>query len=207
MMKKSLGYDYHQAIIGLLFSYFIVGLIGNILEVFAGRLRPDFLSVCQPDLALVEQIYNSYNFSHDINYGPRNLFNSSICTGSPKDILNERTSFPSGHSYTSFSLLSYLALYIAGQIHLLDKKSYLWKFVVVLTPYAISIAVAMSRVYDNRHHWEDVTIGGLIGLVSGTLTYFYYYPSLSDPKCDIPYQYRKEDKKNEDKRQEYIEYN
>jgi len=87
--------------------------------------------------------------------------------------------------------MSYLALYMAGQIHLFDGKCYLWKYCVVCVPYIFSIAIALSRVFDYRHHWEDVTVGGLIGLIVGTFTYFYYYPSLKDKNCDIPYQNRK----------------
>jgi len=87
--------------------------------------------------------------------------------------------------------MSYIALYMAGQIHLFDGKCYLWKYCVVSVPYVFSIAISLSRVFDYRHHWEDVTVGSLIGLIVGTFTYFYYYPSLKDKNCDIPYQNRK----------------
>jgi len=207
--KKRLGFDLHQAIIGAVFSYMLTGVIGVILKKICGRLRPDFLTVCKPDYALVEQQYNYYNISHEISYGPRNLFNSTICTASAKEVSKERTSFPSSHTYTAFSIMAYLALYIAGQIHLLDKKCYIWKFVVVTIPYIFSVVVAMSRVFDYRHNWEDVFAGGLLGLVIGTITYFYYFPSLLDPNCDIPYQNRKEieisDKR--DKGEEYVVMN
>jgi len=32
------------------------------------------------------------------NFGPRNLFDASICKGDPKKIEDERKSFPSGHT-------------------------------------------------------------------------------------------------------------
>lgn len=207
--KNRMGFDLHQAIIGVTFSYMLTCLIGVIIKKIGGRLRPDFLTVCQPDYALIEQQYNHYNLSSEISYGPRNLFNSSICTAPEKEVLKERTSFPSSHTYTVFSIMSYLALYIAAQIHLLDKKCYVWKFVVVAIPYIFSIIVAMSRVFDYRHHWEDVVFGGLLGLIISTITYFYYYPSLSDPNCDIPYQNRKEieNKDNRNKGEEYVVMN
>jgi len=71
-----------------------------IFKKIGGRLRPDFLTVCQPDYALIEQQYNHYNLSSEISYGPRNLFNSSICTAPEKEVLKERTSFPSSHTYS-----------------------------------------------------------------------------------------------------------
>jgi len=84
--------------------------------------------------------------------------------------------------------MTYLALYIAGQIHLLDKKSYVWKYLVVCLPFILAMVVPLSRVMDYRHHWQDVTIGSLIGIFFGIVTYFYYYPSLRNPNCDIPHQ-------------------
>jgi len=189
--KKRMNYDLHQAIIGLIVSYLISVILGNFIKIFSGRYRPDFLSVCQVDFAKVEEQYKLYNISSSINYGPRNLFNTSICTSPIKQIQKEMKSFPSGHAFTVFSFMSYLALYMAGQIHLFDGKCYLWKYCVVCVPYIFSIAIALSRVFDYRHHWEDVTVGGLIGLIVGTFTYFYYYPSLKDKNCDIPYQNRK----------------
>jgi len=189
--KRRLNYDLHQAFMGLVVSFFITVDIGCIFKVLSGRYRPDFLSVCQVDFEKVEEQYKLYNISSNINYGPRNMFNTSICTGPKDQIQKELTSFPSGHTYEAFCFMTYLALYIAGQIHLFDGKCYLWKYCVVIIPNIFSIAVALSRVFDNRHHWEDVIVGGLIGLIVGTFTYFYYYPSLKDKNCDIPYQNRK----------------
>ncbi|KAG4097709.1 phosphatidic acid phosphatase type 2/haloperoxidase [Neocallimastix lanati (nom. inval.)] len=189
--KKRMNYDLHQAIIGLIVSSFISVIIGNIIKCLSGRYRPDFLSLCQVDFSKVEEQYKLYNISSSINYGQRNLFNTSICTAPKEQIRKGMRSFPSGHSYAAFNLMSYLAFYIAGQIHLFDGKCYLWKYCVVIIPFIISTAIALSRVFDNRHHWEDVLVGSLMGLIIGTFTYFYYYPSLKDKNCDIPYQNRK----------------
>jgi len=186
--KNNLRYNYHQALIGLLLALSISTLFSHFIKIFVGRYRPDFISVCNVDFARVQEIYNSYDISSSFSYGPRNLFNTSICLTAKEDLNEERKSFPSGHSSFSFSVMSYLSLYIAGQIHLLDKKSYLWKYFVVSIPYFIAIFVATSRVFDYRHHWQDVTVGGIIGLFFGVVTYFYYFPSLGSPVCYIPYQ-------------------
>ncbi|OUM65104.1 hypothetical protein PIROE2DRAFT_7996 [Piromyces sp. E2] len=147
----------------------------------AGRYRPDFISVCDVDFNKVEEQYNYYkNITNNENYGPRNLFNTTICRASPEVLYEERK--------IAFSNMTYLALYIAGQIHLLDKKSYIWKYLVVFIPFVFAIIVPLTRVMDYRHHWQDVTIGSFIGIFFAVITYFYYYPSLRNPNCDIPYQ-------------------
>lgn len=186
--KKDLKYNYHQALMGTLLAMSFTTLISHFVKMFVGRYRPDFISVCDVDFNKVQEQYNSYGISDDISYGPRNLFNTSICKTSKEDLYEERRSFPSGHSSFAFSTMTYLSLYIAGQIHLLDKKTHCWKYFVVSIPYFIAIFVAVSRVFDYRHHWQDVTIGSLIGLIFSYLTYFYYYPSLDNPNCDVPYQ-------------------
>jgi len=195
--KKDLTYNYHQAIIGILLSASFSLLFAHFIKMFVGRYRPDFISVCNVDFEKVQKQYNSYNISNDIGFGPRHLFNTTICKTPAEELYEERRSFPSGHSTFVFCVMSYLSLYIAGQIHLLDKKVYIWKYFVVSIPYFIAVFVAVSRVFDYRHHWQDVTIGGIIGLVFGVMTYYYYYPSLRESSCDKPYQRLEEDDINE----------
>ncbi|ORX75309.1 PAP2-domain-containing protein [Anaeromyces robustus] len=190
IVKKRSKFDYNQALIGLVFSFCISSLFVNVIKNLVGRYRPDFISICDIDFNKVNEQYEYYsNITTDINYGPRNLFNTSICQNTNERKLNEgRRSFPSGHSSLIFSEMTYISLYMAGQLHLLNKKTSLWKLFVVLIPYTIAIAVALSRVFDYRHHWEDVTVGGFIGFIFGIIVYFFYFPSLTNENCDIAYQ-------------------
>jgi len=186
--KRSLRYSYHQALIGILFAISLSTLFSHVVKAFVGRYRPDFISLCDVDFDKVQEHYDKFNISSGVGYGPRILFDTSICKTSKKNLFEERRSFPSGHSSFAFCVMSYLSLYIAGQIHLMDKKSYIWKYFVVFVPYMIAFMVALSRVFDYRHHWQDVTVGSIIGLFFGIVTYFYYFPSLFSQNCDIPYQ-------------------
>ncbi|ORX51525.1 acid phosphatase/Vanadium-dependent haloperoxidase [Piromyces finnis] len=187
-IKKFTRYNFHQALMGALFAITISTLFAHVIKMFVGRYRPDFIDVCDVDFEKVQELYNKYNVSSSISYGPRNLYNTTICRTSKKDLNEERRSFPSGHSSYIFSAMTYLSLFIAGQINLMDKKSYIWKYFVISLPYFVAITVALSRVFDYRHHWEDVTVGSLLGFVFGVLTYFYYFPSLYSEHSDIPYQ-------------------
>lgn len=59
-----------------------------------------------------------------------------------------------------------------------------------MVPLAGASLVAVSRTMDNRHHWQDVLIGSLVGLVFAYFAYRQYFPSLADVKCHLPYRPR-----------------
>jgi len=87
-----------------------------------GRYRPDFISVCDVDFSKVEEQYRYYQniTNNNENYGPRNLFNTTICRASRKDLYEERKSFPSGHSSCNlYNKLLSIYLFICLFIYLL----------------------------------------------------------------------------------------
>ena len=117
-------------------------LLTEIIKDSVGRLRPDFLARCQP---------------------AQNQVNNPPCNGDPTIIRQGRKSFPSGHASLSFGGLGFLSWYLAGKLRLLDGRGYVWKAVAVTVPLLGALLVAISRVDDYRHHWQDVTVGGLMG--------------------------------------------
>jgi len=132
-----------------------------------------------------------YNDTNNPNYSLRTVFDTSVCTADVSLIYNGTESFPSSHSQKVFSLMTYLTLYIAGQVHLLDNRCCLWKWFVSSVPIFYATFVAVSRISDHRHHPSDVAVGSFIGIVVSIMVYYFYYPSLKSPNCDIPYQDRK----------------
>ncbi|CAG8461521.1 11874_t:CDS:10, partial [Ambispora gerdemannii] len=131
-----------------------------------GRPRPDFIARCQP----------IKNATDALPYG---LSNSDICTWNNSDAkkINEAfKSFPSGHSSTAFAGMAYLSFYLAGKLHLCDNRGHTYKSFVITAPYVVATLVAISRTNDYRHHWHDVTFGGILGITFAAFCYLQYYP-------------------------------
>ncbi|TFK29688.1 lipid phosphate phosphatase 1 [Coprinopsis marcescibilis] len=162
LIKRSLM-DVHHGLVGILATRGIATVVTRFLKNRIGRLRPDFLSRCKWDKM------------------------AQICTGDPKDIMEGRRSFPSGHSATAFSGMFYLSLFLAGQtaawcFHANRfppgfLRSRMQRFVIACLPLFWAFHVALSRMEDNRHHKEDVIVGGCIGVLSALIGYLMFWPS------------------------------
>ena len=57
-------------------------------------------------------------------------------------------------------------------------------------PCIAALLVAISRTRDNRHHWQDVLVGSLLGAGCAYFAYRQYYPSLIVAECELPYNAR-----------------
>ena len=107
-----------------------------------GRLRPDFLARCMPV--------------------------DGACTGDALVVEEGRRSFPSGHSAISFSGLAYLTLVLLACVwHTpTPRAGTLWKTIFVSLPWLLALWIALTRLQDHWHHWQDVLVGSLIGHVA-----------------------------------------
>eukprot|EP01023_Acetabularia_acetabulum_P040923 TRINITY_DN3975_c0_g1_i10.p1 TRINITY_DN3975_c0_g1~~TRINITY_DN3975_c0_g1_i10.p1 ORF type:complete len:268 (-),score=47.62 TRINITY_DN3975_c0_g1_i10:1879-2682(-) len=144
--------DLQRSIIGLLGSFLITVIITNVYKNFAGRPRPHFFDRCFPDADGV------YNFSG----------------GEPDcEVKDAWRSFPSGHSSETMSGLMFLSLFL---FNWMDVQGRLWEAVIVITPLFCGGVVAISRVKDYYHHWQDVVAGYLLGSFCAILVYYYFFP-------------------------------
>ncbi|KAI5690984.1 PAP2 superfamily [Leishmania braziliensis] len=125
------------------FSVALSVMIVDALKVYAGRLRPDFLS------RLRNEGFNASSVGVD------------WCT-----VANEgRLSFPSGHSSAGFSAFVPLCFYVLHSLHAFRRSgASLWRILIGLTPLILPITVAVSRTRDNRHNFDDILAGSLIGI-------------------------------------------
>lgn len=173
-------WDLHNSYLGLLLSLSVTGVITQFSKLTVGRPRPDVIARCMPPPGSV-----------DPQYG---LTDYSICTQTDITVLNDGfRSFPSGHSSLSFAGLGFLSFYLAGKLHLFDKRGYAPKAWISLVPLSGAALVAISRTMDYRHHWHDVTVGSILGLIVSYFAYRQYYPSLSDELSHRPYSPRIKD--------------
>ncbi|KAI8051521.1 phosphatidic acid phosphatase type 2/haloperoxidase [Syncephalis plumigaleata] len=85
--------------------------------------------------------------------------------GRPRPDFLDRCQPPSD----SFAGLGFLSFYIAGKLRIFDERGFVYKPLLALLPLLGAALVAISRVCDYRHHWEDVTLGGAAGMFNGAI--------------------------------------
>ncbi|XP_065848460.1 lipid phosphate phosphatase 2-like isoform X2 [Euphorbia lathyris] len=165
-------YDLHHAILGLLYSMLVTGVLTDAIKNAVGRPRPDFFWRCFPD---GKDVYDKLG---DV-----------ICHGDKSVIKEGHKSFPSGHTSWSFAGLGFLSLYLSGKIQAFDRKGHVAKLCIVFLPLLSACLVGISRVDDYWHHWQDVFAGGLLGLTIATFCYLQFFPPPYDSQGWGPYAY------------------
>ncbi|XP_065362129.1 putative phosphatidate phosphatase [Calliphora vicina] len=141
------------------------------------RLRPNFITVCEPmnldgyrcqdldDTVIMEE----YQCSSD-SYPSWALSSAFV-------------SFPSGHT----SLTSYSMVFLVGYLYLLSLKfkhlkifSWLVLLIVQICCLLMILFVGASRVFDYRHHWTDVCAGFISGSSVALVLSWYLKEQLSN---------------------------
>ncbi|KAJ6421367.1 hypothetical protein OIU84_028694 [Salix udensis] len=168
-------YDLHHAILGLLFSILVTAVITDAIKNAVGRPRPDFFWRCFPD---GKDVYDQLG--------------NVLCNGEESVIKEGHKSFPSGHTSWSFAGLGFLSLYLSGKLQAFDRSGHVAKLCIVFLPLLAACLVAISRVDDYWHHWQDVFAGGLLGLVVATFCYLQFFPPPYHPEGWGPYAYFRE---------------
>ncbi|KAF9466117.1 lipid phosphate phosphatase 1 [Collybia nuda] len=164
--------EIHHGLIALCAGRGLARLVTVLMKHRVGRLRPDFLARCKWDKVL------------------------NACTGDPKLILDGRKSFPSGHSSTAFSGMTFLALWLAGNTAAwcFDqtkpagsvRSSRLGCLFLTLLPLSWAAFVAISRMEDYKHHKEDIIVGSVIGIISATISYLLFWPNPCSTRSFAP---------------------
>ncbi|GBG65985.1 hypothetical protein CBR_g54964 [Chara braunii] len=155
--RKRDGNELHSAVIGCIYTVVLTWFITDSIKPLIGRPRPDFAARCFPD--------GVKRFGPDGNVQ---------CTGDEAVVREGRLSFPSGHSALSFAGMSYLFFFLSERLlgkSTRERGGGLWWLVLALIPLAIATLVAMTRVENYRHHWDDCVVGSLIGIVMARTVY------------------------------------
>ncbi|XP_011163709.1 phospholipid phosphatase 1 isoform X2 [Solenopsis invicta] len=125
-------------------------LVIEIMKLLIGEPRPHFLDTCKPREAAncTDEYFSFYTCTNT-------EFSTWFINDSSK-------SFPSGHSalsvYTSIFLVWYL------QNRLPNRTLFLKPWLQCLMG-MWAVTCSLTRVGDNRHHWWDVLVGDVLGLL------------------------------------------
>jgi len=176
-VKKRDHRETYYAMLGLFLSSLLAYFICHFVKNIVGRLRPDFLDRCNPNLSRISS-----------DFTIAKLYDISICGASTEvelDILRAGSqSFFSGHASTAFAGLGFLSFYLSYVLRLPKRPGSVYKVWIVLLPHMIALFIGLSRISDYRHHWEDVLVGLIAGLLCAYFSYILYFP-ISEVKSNI----------------------
>ncbi|KAJ3173687.1 hypothetical protein HDU88_002776 [Geranomyces variabilis] len=167
--RATMGWDVHHAVLGTILAVALTQFVTNVLKLMIGELRPDFLARCQPS-PLEPQTCTNTNAS---------------------SIRDGRMSFPSGHSGRVAAGLGFALWYLVAATGavVMDQRrpeGRIWKLLVCFMPLLAIAAMAINRLQRNRHHVQDVCVGGTLGLAISYISYRYYYYSVVSPHAGKP---------------------
>ncbi|XP_023352515.2 phospholipid phosphatase 3-like [Sarcophilus harrisii] len=137
----------------------------SIVKIFTGRLRPNFLDVCQP-------AYLQCKIGYITNY---------TCTGDPTEVSRARKSFFSGHAAFSMYCVIYLMLYLQARMIWKGSKWLRLMLQTILLP--LPLVVGYFGVQNYWHHFSDVFAGFLQGLITALWVVFLISDIFSSEKC------------------------
>jgi len=69
---------------------------------------------------------------------------------------------------------------LGGKLHVMDQRGEVWKTLLIMVPLLAATLIAVSRIMDARHHPFDVITGGLLGLITGYVSYRQYFPPITE---------------------------
>ncbi|VDK49302.1 unnamed protein product [Anisakis simplex] len=137
--------------------FLLAVIVNQLCKCAIGRLRPNFLAVCDPRWDKI-----------DCTSDPYRLITNAFCRGSPKAIKKARTSCPSGHATASVLAMCFLISYFDK---ILPKSAFngtmkMIQYIVLITFYLWNGYCLVTRITDMWHFPSDVIYGALIGFLA-----------------------------------------
>ena len=180
-------WDVNNAVIGLLYSLISAAVFQVFLKWLIGGLRPHFLSVCDPDPALLTGGKGFQNI----------MYQRNICRGDIDQIDDSLESFPSGHSTAAWAGFLYLYFYLNAKLKVFSNyHPAMWKIIVLYAPLLGATLITGALTIDEFHNWYDCLAGAIIGSVMAISAYRMVYASVWDFRFnhiplmrDLPFSY------------------
>ncbi|XP_072145303.1 phospholipid phosphatase 3-like, partial [Dermacentor andersoni] len=162
------------SIVRKLHAYLLCFIVGALVTIFVtdaikysvGRPRPHFLSLCAPDAC---------------QRGNETVYTQSLhCTTelSRHLLRNLKLSFPSGHSSLSAYAAAFMILYLQERRHATLHSLTVVIFALQSTIAVAAMCIGASRVFDHKHHVEDVACGLALGAIIGYFTWTFVLPDM-----------------------------
>lgn len=159
--------EFTQSFLAWTLALSINALITETVKLVVLRPRPDFFYRCFPTGLITKELR---------------------CTGSYSDVIEGRKSFPSGHSSFAFCSMGFLSLWLSGRLGALTRyHGNKVRLATFLTPFLVASLIGVSRCWDNHHHWEDVLIGAILGLICSYFCYVHYYNPITSELSGYSY--------------------
>jgi membrane-associated phospholipid phosphatase len=133
---------------------------------------------------IFKPIYNLFNVSKIsiLGLGPRPK-GANSCRFTLDNVLSTTYGMPSGHSQIAWTVATYILFTIVYNFNNnkyentnnnIKTLNYIWFFTSCILIIWIAFYISYSRVYiEGCHTLQQVIVGGLIGIVSGFLVYYY----------------------------------
>jgi diacylglycerol diphosphate phosphatase / phosphatidate phosphatase len=145
----------------------------NIVKALVGRERPNFYAQC--DYAGAREAFESGNFSAYLSStNPSAVGDLSRCHASASDVMDAHRSFPSGHSSLSFAGLGFLFFALRHHFNAPSDNYFSLSTLGCGLPLILATWVALSRLWDYAHFYDDVFAGSSLGLLSAFLAFRHF---------------------------------
>lgn len=171
---------FHDQLVGYAETTALTAAATEITKPVFGRLRPDFRDRAlryhcneEPDR------YDEYCEG----YRGRPLDEDSE---EARELLEDgRRSFISGHSSHSFNTFTYASLAVGGHFVWGERATTATRVAGIAAQTAMmgtAVYITGSRIFDGRHHTEDVVAGSLVGVGMANLSYWRRFDITGNPR-------------------------
>jgi len=171
------------------FGYFTLGALTTLLftemaKYTIGRLRPHFLTLCQPDYGKEGLCKDEYGYDKFVTGDEADIclgLEANGGTTTPKQLHEARLSFLSGHSSFSFYCAVFLMVYLQARLSNFPYTDSLccrvmYRTLKILRPFiqfamiTLAFWISLTRISDYFHHPFDVVTGAMVGTVFASIT-------------------------------------
>ncbi|XP_014486571.1 PREDICTED: lipid phosphate phosphohydrolase 1-like isoform X2 [Dinoponera quadriceps] len=132
--------------------FIVLAFVCECIKILIGEPRPHFLDTCKPREAIncTDEYFSSYTCTNTDN--------------SAWFVMDSSRSFPSGHAALSVFTCIFVVWYL--QYRLLTRMFYLKPWLQSMAC-LWAVVCSATRVADKRHHWWDVAVGAVMGILFG----------------------------------------